>query len=73
MNRFATLEAAQEYIMMDLLGYDEGAWDEDDVEAANGAWYEPRLVPGAGLWEIVASDTGKALPDESRADRDPWG
>lgn len=40
--RFATLEAAQAFIMFDLLGYDEGAWDEGDVESAS-ADFEARF------------------------------
>ena len=60
-NRFATLEAAQEYIMIDLLGYDEGAWD--DVEAAC-ADFEARFAGGA--WEIVDARTGVAPADGDR-------
>lgn len=62
-NRFASLEAAQEHIMIDLLGHDEGAWDEDDVEAAC-ADFEARFAGGA--WEIVDARTGVALPDGDR-------
>ena len=29
--RFATLEAAQAFIMIDLLGHDEGAWEIVDA------------------------------------------
>ena len=61
-NRFASREAAQAFIMMDLLGYDEGAWDEDDVEASC-ADFEARFAGGA--WEIVDAATGEALPPEA--------
>ena len=62
-NRFASLEAAQAFIMFDLLGHDEGAWDEDDVEAVC-ADFEARFAGGA--WEIVDARTGVAPADCDR-------
>lgn len=60
------------HILRGLLAHD-GPRSEDDVEAAEGAWFEPRYIESEGLWEIVDARTGESLPDSHCAFCEPRG
>ena len=71
-NRFEYVEAVRFHILRGLLAHD-GPRSEDDVEAAEGAWFELRYIESEGLWEIVDARTGESLPDSHCAFCEPRG